>query len=101
MEIVDGFLNGGDAGAEADAFEACSNLHEALGIFATNFSLSLIGGEGGQRAESGGASSGTDNRGVHHLLERGTAGVRKTNADGIDAIVENDGSGGRFALEDR
>ena len=33
------------------------------------------------------------------MIERAAAGFRKTDADGIDAVIENDGSGGGFAFE--
>ncbi len=48
VEAGYGFLHGGDAGAEIQALETPGNFNEALKIFAANFRLSGIAGNGGQ-----------------------------------------------------
>src|SRR5579862_5278552 len=96
---ADGLLDGSHAGAEANAFEAGGDAHVTLGIFAANFVLAGVGVEDGEGAERGGTASGAEDRSVHHLIEGSAAGIGEADADGIDAIVEDDRSGRRFAFE--
>src|SRR5579862_8615942 len=90
---ADGLLDGSHAGAEANAFEAGGDAHVTLGIFAANFGLAGVGVEDGEGAERGGTASGAEDRCVHHLIEGSAAGIGEADADGIDAIVEDDRSG--------
>src|SRR5215469_4246600 len=100
MQVGDGFLYGSHAGAETDAFQAGGDAHIALRVLAANFILAGVAVERGEAAESSGASGCADDGSVHHLIERGAGRVREADADGIDAVVQDDGGGGGFAFED-
>src|SRR5258708_2475391 len=99
VKIVNGLLHGSDAGAKIHAFQARGDLNEALQILPANFRLAGIRGYGGQRAECGSVSRGASQQGIAHAIEGGTILLGEANANGVGAIVQDDGRRGRLTFQ--
>src|SRR5260370_16651416 len=64
-----------------------------------NFRLGGIRGYGGQRAECGSVSRGASQQGIAHAIEGGAILLGEANANGVGAIVQDDGRRGRLTFQ--
>src|SRR5712692_7947771 len=99
MEIVNGLLHGGDAGAKIHTFQSPGDLNEALQILSANFRLAGIGADGGQRAERGSMSRGASQQGIAHAIEGRAILLGEANANGVGAVVQDDGRWRRLTFQ--
>src|SRR4029077_14031026 len=64
------------------------------------FVLAGFGGNGGERTEGCSSTGAAGEQGVTHAIEGGTILGGETYADGVGAVVDDDGCGGRLAFQD-
>src|ERR1700719_5228504 len=69
-------------------------------IFAADYCRAGIGVDGLEAAEGGRVASGAGQQRVAHAVERGAALFGESDANGVKAVIQDDGSGGGFAFED-
>src|SRR6185312_3131797 len=101
VQLGDGALHAGDAGAQVHPLEAGGHFDAALQIFAQDFGLAGEGGDLGQLAEGGGVAGGTDQHGVAHGVEREAIGGGETHPQRVGAVVGDDGELGGRPLQQR
>src|SRR5258708_31862315 len=98
MQIGDRFSDRGHAAPQTYAFETAGDGDEPLEILTPDFRLARVGDDIGERAERCGMTSGTGHKRIAHAIEGRPALLWEAHTDGVGAVIDNDGSGSRFAF---
>src|SRR5262249_24536853 len=100
MQIAHSMLNVLDPLAEAYAFETARYGNPPLEVFANDFRLSGFRLEIGDRTQRNALACGTaGDHGIADWIQRGGRILREPAADGVGAVVDDNGRGCGFSLE--